>query len=70
MYEPLKVEEEEEKKNQIDANVKWIQLAIAGFEGKGKGPWAKQCAWFLEVGKGKGIIPLLKLTEGSSNQSY
>lgn len=38
MYEPLKVEEEEEKKNQIDANVKRIQLAIAGFEGRGKGP--------------------------------
>ena len=70
MYEPLKVEEEEEKKNQIDANVKRIQLAIAGFEGRGKGPWAKQCGWFLEVGKGKGMIPPLKLTEGSSNQSY
>lgn len=70
MYEPLKVEEEEEKKNQIDANVKRIQLAIAGFEGRGKGPWAKQCGWFLEVGKGKGMIPSLKLTEGSSNQSY
>ena len=70
MYEPLKVEEEEEKKNQIDANVKRIQLAIAGFEGRGKGPWAKQCGWFLEVGKGKGMITPLKLTEGSSNQSY
>lgn len=37
MYEPLKVEEEEEKKKS-DANVKRIQLAIAGFEGRGKGP--------------------------------
>ena len=45
-------------------------VVIACFEGRGKGPWAKQCGWFLEVGKGKGMIPPLKLTKGSSNQSY
>ena len=45
-------------------------VVIAGFEGRGKGPWAKQCGRFLEVGKGKGMIPPLKLTKGSSNQSY
>ena len=39
MHEPLKVEEEVGEINQINTNVKRIQLVvIAGFEGRGKSP--------------------------------
>ena len=37
---------------------------VAGFEGEGKGPWAKEHKWpLVEVGKGNATDSLLESTE-------